>query len=567
LSLIEAVEKIAAFQGVVTVARDLTDLRERVEQGRLQIAVAGQFKRGKTSVLNALLGSDLLPTGALPFTSVLTMVKFGVRLSAEVILQSGGRVDISVSEIIDYVTEAGNPRNEKAVVRVEVSCPAECLRDGVVYVNCPGFGSPSDQNTRAAYDFVEHADAVVFVTSPDPPLTKAETDFLRRLAEHTRNIFVVMDKIDMVEPGSLPGLLAFTRRSVSEAIRRDPVVYAISARQILAGTCDQGLEDQELGFGRLQADLHRFSALERNDATRASVRHGVLHSIADLQEQLRGRIASTLTASQDFKRKCSDVEDLLSRAHQLHHRIEEALVEKVHHLTGLAERETVEFASARIGSFRSRLGAFARTGSPLSNREWTALLDVTVGAKLQSVIEDWRSGFAVSFAEAIQDACTKFCEATGNVVTYAVQSSAGTLPAPLPGIPELVGEIPTFDAGAIGAGFSWTTQLSLAVFLPQALYRRWILRATLKAIPSRLNQAGRDAAQELIARALANVDSLAARSRTRMQEAAHTVRAQIAEAIAREELSEIVDRERLRHLDESIDELDQLANVLSMRVR
>ena len=187
VSILASVESIATREGGKPLCWRIRDLHERIAQDQFRLAVVGQFKRGKTSLLNALLEEpDLLPVGALPFTSVLTIVQYGIQKAAEVVFQSGTRLSISLSELKNYVTEAGNPNNCKMVEQVEVFCPGEILRGGISLVNSPGFGSLSDQNTKTAYRYLPRIDAAIFVTSPDPPLTAAEMEFLRKLTLSTR---------------------------------------------------------------------------------------------------------------------------------------------------------------------------------------------------------------------------------------------------------------------------------------------------------------------------------------------------------------------------------------------
>jgi ribosome biogenesis GTPase A len=112
-------------------------LADRLAQGRFHVSVLGEFKRGKSTVVNALLGRDLLPTGVLPLTAVATEVAFG-ESGASLVHLDGTRCEVTVDELADFVTEARNPGNERQVARVEVRVPAELLRPGVVLVDTPG---------------------------------------------------------------------------------------------------------------------------------------------------------------------------------------------------------------------------------------------------------------------------------------------------------------------------------------------------------------------------------------------------------------------------------------------
>src|SRR5581483_10495275 len=122
---------------------------DRLRTNELTVLVAGQFKRGKSTFINALLGEELLPTGALPLTSVATMIHYGESAKAIVGFRDGGSMQIAAADIGRYVTEAENPENRLRVARVDVELPVELLR-GVRLVDTPGIASTFVHNSDAA---------------------------------------------------------------------------------------------------------------------------------------------------------------------------------------------------------------------------------------------------------------------------------------------------------------------------------------------------------------------------------------------------------------------------------
>ncbi|WP_276968628.1 dynamin family protein, partial [Metallibacterium scheffleri] len=111
-------------------ARHLTRLRAlagRLAEARLQIAVVGQFKRGKSSLLNALLGLPVLPMGVVPLTAITTVLTAGpLRLKCHFL--DGRQSEHAIAdfaslraELVSLVTEEENPANRLGLLRVEVS--------------------------------------------------------------------------------------------------------------------------------------------------------------------------------------------------------------------------------------------------------------------------------------------------------------------------------------------------------------------------------------------------------------------------------------------------------------
>jgi Dynamin family len=118
------------------------DLLSRLAGDTFQLAVAGQFSRGKTTLMNALLGGPYLPMGALPMTSVITTVRYGSRPKAIVRRRASGLgAEVPLAQVAAYIAQASATRAEQQVVSAEVEVPAEILRLGFEFIDTPGVGS------------------------------------------------------------------------------------------------------------------------------------------------------------------------------------------------------------------------------------------------------------------------------------------------------------------------------------------------------------------------------------------------------------------------------------------
>lgn len=124
--------RLAGWSTTAPLADRLIDLRTRLDAGRFHLAVLGQFKRGKSTLLNALLGESFLPTGVVPLTAIPTLIEYGPECTVRVLFQDGRTECVSVDALDAYVTETGNPENARGVATVEVEHPAPLLARGVV---------------------------------------------------------------------------------------------------------------------------------------------------------------------------------------------------------------------------------------------------------------------------------------------------------------------------------------------------------------------------------------------------------------------------------------------------
>lgn len=214
----------------------LAALRERFNDAAVQMVVVGEFKRGKSTLINALIGADLLPSGVVPLTSVVTELRGGRQAAMTVRLASGEAIDAPLSMLASYVTEMANPRNAKGVRDVLLSVPS--LDPGMHLVDTPGVGSVYEHNSDVTMGYLPSADAVVFVISADQPLGRQELAFLQAIRLHAGKVFVALNKIDHLSPSELAQSRAFLERELATALGTMPPLFSLSARQGLRARLD-----------------------------------------------------------------------------------------------------------------------------------------------------------------------------------------------------------------------------------------------------------------------------------------------------------------------------------------
>ncbi|MGH9170773.1 MAG: dynamin family protein [Acidimicrobiales bacterium] len=229
-------------------------LAERLGVGRFHVSVVGEFKVGKSTLVNALLGSDLLPTGVLPLTAVATEVSYGAP-NATVVHLDGSREQVVPDQIAAFVTEQGNPANERKVDRVEVQLPTPLLEPGVVLVDTPGLGSIYQHNDTEARRALLDADGAILVLSADAPMSLQENELLALLAERTGPTFFVLNKIDHLRGPDRTAVARFVSEAVGEVLGRKAQIWCLSARDRLAAAGEQsGIPPGEAAGGSGEAE-------------------------------------------------------------------------------------------------------------------------------------------------------------------------------------------------------------------------------------------------------------------------------------------------------------------------
>ena len=267
---IERIEALAHLARDETTAALAHELAEQVPRGELNLLVVGQFKRGKSSLVNALLGADVMPTGALPLTGVATVVRYGDEPRIEVLFRHGTeRREVSVDELPLYVSEQFNPANRLGVDRVEVFWPAETVR-GLALFDTPGIGSTYTHNTAAARAALPRADAAVLVVGPEPPIGAEELQYARDVVASSEHLFVVLNKSD-IAGSALLEILQFTRHAVNEVVGERDAVEVIPLSVTRAREA-QRTGDQDAAFAAFVDSLRNFVEHQGSATRKRSVR-------------------------------------------------------------------------------------------------------------------------------------------------------------------------------------------------------------------------------------------------------------------------------------------------------
>jgi predicted GTPase len=214
-------------------SRAFSDLFSRLAEDRFNLVVVGRFNRGKTSVMNAILGTERLPTGVVPLTSVITTVSYGSNECVFIDYESHRLPHrIALDALPDYVTQRGNPGNSRGVAVARVELPADLLRRGFHFVDTPGLGSSIIENTRTTERFLPEADAFVLVTSYDSPLSEEELLLLRGLGPTAGRTFLLINKHDMLSPEERAEVLGHIRQQVEQvSVCARPQIFSVSAHQ------------------------------------------------------------------------------------------------------------------------------------------------------------------------------------------------------------------------------------------------------------------------------------------------------------------------------------------------
>ena len=224
---LDAVRDTAVLFGLEDIAYRARLTAEQSTQTRLTVAVLGQFKAGKSSMLNDLIEAPLLPVGALPATSVVTVVSYGASARATVTLLSGEERTVGVDELDLYVTEQHNPGNHKKVAQVSLTTPALAAYRDLELVDTPGLGSLFDSANAVTTGWLPHTSSALVAVNATQPLSAADLDLIVQLKAFTPDIAIVLTKTDLLTQSELAEVRDFTEQHVRRSAGLEPSVLTL----------------------------------------------------------------------------------------------------------------------------------------------------------------------------------------------------------------------------------------------------------------------------------------------------------------------------------------------------
>lgn len=196
----------------------------------LDVAVLGQFKAGKSSFLNSLIGKPILPVGAIPVTTVITRLRYGPMERATVTFFDGTIQEVALTEVAAFTSEGQNPGNEKNVEVVDIELPILKKYYGLRLVDTPGLGSVFKYHRETSENWLPEVGAAVQVVSADRPFSENDLALLQELTRHTPKIVILLTKADLLSSEQQSEVVEFFKITLMRELDREFPIYLYSIR-------------------------------------------------------------------------------------------------------------------------------------------------------------------------------------------------------------------------------------------------------------------------------------------------------------------------------------------------
>jgi GTP-binding protein EngB required for normal cell division len=293
-ALLKKLGDILERYSLVEFRAPLAQLVEKIESPSYEIAFFGRVSTGKSSLLNAIMGLDLLPIGVTPITAVPTRIKNGPASQLLVWTAEGRFTKYPIEQLAEFVTEAQNRGNHRRVARLLVEIPLPMLPHEVILVDTPGLGSLALEGAAETLAYLPRCDLGVVLVDASSNLQADDVATVDALRAASIPALVVLSKVDLIPEADRKQLLEYTRTQLARQIGIDVDVALLSSRPELNSLLREWVAHQ---ITPRVTDAKRLSR-ESNHRKMRSLGRRVLHAL-EMSAKTRG--ARSDRVSDNFK--------------------------------------------------------------------------------------------------------------------------------------------------------------------------------------------------------------------------------------------------------------------------
>jgi len=422
---ISSLKDFCEARGSGKVAENLKEVQDKLIENRFHLVVLGQFKRGKSTFINSILGDKVLPTSVVPLTSIVTLLKYGNSEQIEVVFNDGTRKNIGRDQLPEFVTEKGNPKNEKNVKQVEISYPSQYLKDGVYLIDTPGVGSTFENNTEMTYNFLPKVDAALFLLAVDPPISQSEIAFLDDVQNFVQKIFFIQNKIDYLSDEERHESMEFSKRVIEEALGRDGIqIYPLSAKLALEGKMSG---DQELleksrlpEFDRV---LSEFLMKAKGKTVLESAVRSAKKLLSDEELAIQLEARAVATPLEELEKKIKTFQEKMEEVKQDREDTRYYFEGEIQRVIDMLDRDLDRLKQKEIPRLLEELEKTGQENKDKSVGEYVKLMEQALHDGIVRTFDEWVMKEEDRLNEHYSKISKRFSERTNEIIDAIVEAS------------------------------------------------------------------------------------------------------------------------------------------------
>ncbi len=368
IRLLSEIERIVTAHGLVEFRGALSTLLDRMESAAFEVGVFGRVSSGKSSLLNYILQTDVLPIGVTPVTAI----------------PEAQPQIIPLSELPEFATEQKNPGNKKHVTRIFVKLPSDRLAEGVTFVDTPGLGSLAVAGAEETIAYLPRCDLGIVLIDASAGLTPDDLIVVQAVYQAGANAMMLISKADLFSAPDREQMIAYVKANLRSELRVEPSVHAVSVFGADAALCDAWFESELRPFLAQHHELAITSQKRKIGALREAVISALERRFEVGSEMVLGK---SVTLPEEATEALRNGDRILERAQGESF----FLTRKIAKMT----RPIIDIAAERIAT--ALIGADDVDAAAIFAETLTSLIVEPVAATLRS-IEQTRS----ALGEAMQ---------------------------------------------------------------------------------------------------------------------------------------------------------------------
>lgn len=239
VELLRELERIVTAHALVQFRSALTTLVDRLETVAFEVGVFGRVSSGKSSLLNYILQTNILPVGVTPITAIPTRISYGPVAEAGIEFAEAQPKIIQLSDLAEYATEQRNPSNVKHVTRIVVKLPSPRLNEGVTFVDTPGVGSLAIAGAEETVAYLPRCDLGIVLVDASSGLTQDDLMVLQALYQAGSTASLLISKADLHDPADRERIVEYVKKHLRKQLKIEPPVHAVSIMGDDAALCDE----------------------------------------------------------------------------------------------------------------------------------------------------------------------------------------------------------------------------------------------------------------------------------------------------------------------------------------
>ncbi len=299
--------------------------RDRLRKERLNILVVGEFSRGKSTFINALVGEPILPAKVNPTTATINILTGGHPRSGKVEYHDGTTKDFElpldqVNKYLDQIVTITNA-DANRIRTVQLQVPGRLEQLLVDIIDTPGVNDMNSAREEVTFSYLRNADAAVLLLDAQQPLSESERTFLREkvFGNDINRVLFVINKIDEVLTGGsredIPRIIEYVRKRLEDMLElKAPRVYAVSAKNALRARYKKEPDAGPTSFEAFERELISFAAEQAQGGRLAAHVERVQRLVGEQRNLLEAEAAALAAELGDLGRALGDVE---ARSQQL----------------------------------------------------------------------------------------------------------------------------------------------------------------------------------------------------------------------------------------------------------